>query len=276
MKSIFLSVVIIAALVISALGGTFATWSDSEVSLDNVIRTGSVDLKVNDRDDQPYGRGIPQIVNIDCMVPERWYGPFGVELWNAGVCDTPSEAYLHIKDLVCENVNPKAGSGYRDYYIEDGDKGYEWIYGDRKPEPELVAEYGGKVNCTEVDGVGTVGDNCCLSSHIRVMVTNSPVIGQGDVLLQADVLEKYDCEKQYLFELKPCEPKMIYFYFKLDQPTENDYGLNEIPNEGEAGYNELNSLMFEDWPSWALMRDKINFNIEFDLWLDEGQGQTPL
>ena len=53
MKSIFLSVVVICALVISGLGGTLAGWSDTEEAQDNVIVTGSLDLKVNGTDDAP-------------------------------------------------------------------------------------------------------------------------------------------------------------------------------------------------------------------------------
>jgi predicted ribosomally synthesized peptide with SipW-like signal peptide len=280
MKSIFLSVVIISALVISALGGTFATWSDSEVSMDNTITTGSVDLKVNDRDDKPYGRGVQKIVDIDCMIPEKCYGPFPVELWNAGVCNTSSKAYMHIKDLVCENAKPKKGSGYRDHYIKpdatlDPDP-YDWIYGDKKPEPELVAEYGGKVNCTEVPGVGTIGDNCCMSTHVTVAVTDSDQMGQGKVYVIADDILKYECQKIYLFDLEPCQPEMIYFWFKLDQPSEEDYMLDLIPDEGEPGYDKLHNQMFNDWPSWALMRDMLTFNIEFDLWLDTSGVQEPI
>jgi len=39
MKSIVLSVVVISALLVGGIGGTLATWSDSETSEDNYIET---------------------------------------------------------------------------------------------------------------------------------------------------------------------------------------------------------------------------------------------
>jgi len=103
-KSIILAVVVVVALVVAGTGGVFATWSDSEVSEDNVIRTGSLDLKVNGADDEPWGAGVPSKVDIECMVPERLYGPFEVELWNAGICDTASATFIHFKDYECFNI----------------------------------------------------------------------------------------------------------------------------------------------------------------------------
>ena len=86
MRNALLSLVVVAALIAGAVGGTLATWSDSETSHGNVISTGSLDLKVNRADDAPWGDGVGQVINISCVTPCHWYGPFVVELWHAGQC----------------------------------------------------------------------------------------------------------------------------------------------------------------------------------------------
>ncbi len=261
MKSIFLSVVVICALAIAGIGGTFATWSDSEVSYDNEIVTGSVDLKVQDADDEPWGSGVPAVVKIDCMVPCRWYGPYTVDLWNAGICDTASHAFIHFKQGCCSNADPKEGSGYRDPQT-----------GAMKPEPELVAEYGGKVDCTKVPGIGVTGDNCSMLSHVEVMIYDEA----GNCIVRPTKLIDIWCDEIYLCDLVPCQPTKIYLYFHLIQETEEMYGYNFFPSPEELGYAPedpeyyqawLTWIKFNDWPSYAVMRDKVVFNIEFDLLL---------
>jgi predicted ribosomally synthesized peptide with SipW-like signal peptide len=228
MKSMFLTVVVICALAVSGVGGTLATWSDSETSPDNYIETGSVDLLVNGADDPPWGTGVPTKVEVQCMIPCKIYGPFEAELWNAGQCDFPSEAYIHIKDAECSNIPPKDGSGYA---CPDT--------GDLKPEPELVAEQGGKVNCTEVPGIGVTGDDCSMKSHVYMWIMLDDTVPEIDVTYDRDVcvfqgkIIESVCQEYYLFDLMPCEPRTIYFWFHLQQEPEETYGLNLIPNPGE-------------------------------------------
>jgi len=254
MKSIFLSVVVICALAVAGLGGTLATWSDSETSLDNKITTGSVDLQVNYADDLPWGTGVPTKVEIDCMVPCKLYGPYIIDLWNAGQCEVPSHAFIHFKDMCCSNAPPKEGSGYP---CPDT--------GDMKPEPELVAEFGGKVNCKEVPGIGRTGDECSMKSHIYCYVMDMET---GDILYEGKMIE-FECEELPLFDLWPCEPRSIGLWFHLQQESEEDYGYDFFADPGDVGYNELEWLKFNDWPSWAMMKDVISFSIEFDLWLED-------
>jgi predicted ribosomally synthesized peptide with SipW-like signal peptide len=279
MKSIFLSVVIISALVISGLGGTLATWSDSETSWDNYITTGSVDLLVNGADDEPYGEGVPAKVTITDMIPCNWYGPYQVDLWNAGQHDGVVATFIHLKNLVCSNIAPREGSGYPDYNITSG----PW----KKPEPELVAEYGGWVNSNYVTGVGRTGDECSMATHVRVAITNdtnAPGTGGYDpvnVETTADWLDKYSCNEIYLFDLEEDETRTIYLWFKLIQESEEDYGYDYIDdppwwtgddNDPEFGWDDpdfdqklLHWYKFNDWPSWALMKDKVRFDLEFDV-----------
>jgi len=297
-RNLILAVVVIAALSLAGAGGVFATWSDSEVSLDNRITTGSVDLKVNGADDAPWGEGVPAKVTIDCMIPLKIYGPYEVELWNAGICQFPSHAYIHIKNQVCSNAEPKVNSypdGGSYWWYENYGPGATTGYpdpstgqtysGDLKPEPELVAEYGGKVNCVTVPGVGVDGDDCSMGSGVRMTITNSTdpedILVNPDGLRLVDLLYKWDCQEIYLFDLMPCQPRTIYLWFYLGQDSEEDFGLNLIkhPDEldlepGDPGYDNalLHWKKFNDWPSWRYMRDQITFDMEFDLWLEDTPG----
>jgi len=90
----FMVSVMVFALLAAAIGSTFATFSDSETSQNNCIETGYLDLKVNDRDDGPWGGGVGAIMQITDAVAGSWYRST-VQLWNAG--DTPGTVYLKLK-----------------------------------------------------------------------------------------------------------------------------------------------------------------------------------
>jgi len=278
-KHIILAVVVVVALVVAGTGGVFATWSDSEVSEDNVIRTGALDLKVNGADDAPWGQGVPSKVAIECMVPEKLYGPFEVELWNAGICEFPSATFIHFKDYECFNIEPKVNpypEGGSAYWPPRETTGYVCpVTGDLKPEPELVAEFGGKVDCTYVDGVGgPLGDTCSMMSAVEVLVTDA----DGSIIIGPVLLGELLCQEIYLFDLMPCEPRTIYLWFSLYQFAEEDFGFNYFltpeelgidpdlfPREYAAAY--MHWLKFNDWPSYAYMRDAVSFSMEFDVLL---------
>jgi predicted ribosomally synthesized peptide with SipW-like signal peptide len=303
-RNIILAVVVIAALSLAGASGVFATWSDSEISFNNTIRTGSLDLKVNGADDEPWGEGVPTKVDIDCMVPCKYYGPYEVELWNGGQCNFPSHAYIHLKSFVCSNIEPKVnpypcGGSY--YWYENYGLGattgypappYDPNAGQLKTEPELVAEWGGKVDCTWVPGIGAEGDECSLGTHIEMIATNSsaPPNDAPETVIHRDKIVKWKCLEIYLFDLMPCQAKTIYLWFHMQQDPEEMYGFNFIPGPGDEDFPDptdyptmeefieaynaalLHWQKFNDWPSWALMKDKVVFEIEFDLWLEDTPG----
>jgi predicted ribosomally synthesized peptide with SipW-like signal peptide len=302
-RNVILAVVVIAALSLAGAGGVFATWSDSEVSFNNTIETGSVDLKVNGADDLPYGTGVPVKVNVTCMIPLKYYGPYEIELWNAGQCNFSSHAYIHVKSLNCSNALPKVNtydpndpnSGgslcWYENYGQDATTGYpdpstgQSYSGDLKPEPELVAEYGGKVDCVYVPGVGVDGDDCSMGSGVRMIITNSTDV--NDVLVNPqgvsmqDELDKWVCNEIWLFDLMPCQPRTIYLWFYMTQDSEEDFGYNFFKTPQELGLDpgsevgkqaQLRHDKFNDWPSWRYMKDKVTLDIEFDLWLEDTPG----
>jgi predicted ribosomally synthesized peptide with SipW-like signal peptide len=179
MRNVLLSLVVVVVLTAGGLGGTFATWSDSETSGNNTIQTGSLDLKVNGADDAPWGEGVGSLFEIECVVPDLWYYLGNASLWNAGECTQAAHAYVHVKEYICTNVAPKGipgtnrSTGYPDPNMPQvAADAWQWpgpnagvSYSNLKPEPELVAEYGGKVNCTEVDGIQAEGDECSMLRH---------------------------------------------------------------------------------------------------------------
>jgi predicted ribosomally synthesized peptide with SipW-like signal peptide len=109
-KVLLVSLVLLGSLVLGGMGGTLATWSDSETSQGNYIETGSVDLLVAKcdidwanpgafKDDQPWGVGLDPCFDA-WLVPERNYTCCSL-LWNAGCVD--AKAYLHIKTVSDSN-----------------------------------------------------------------------------------------------------------------------------------------------------------------------------
>ena len=145
MKSILLSVVVISALVVAGVGGTFAGFVDTEVSEGNLYQAGSLDLLVDGSNDPS------SVFNVTCGVPctsaDEW-----VEVENRGEC-TGAMLYLHFKDVVSVEAGIKDGEICErtpDATDENWVFGYRTATGDEPiganvatSEPELGAEEGG-------------------------------------------------------------------------------------------------------------------------------------
>jgi hypothetical protein len=152
------------------------------------------------------------------------------------------------------------------------------VTGDLKPEPELVAEFGGKVDCTWVDGLGEpLGDTCSMLAAVTVYVQDPET---GEFLIGPALLGDLYCQEIYLFDLMPCVSRTIFLWFSLYQPTEEDFGFNYFLHPNELGIDpELDPrgyeaalhhwIKFNDWPSYAYMRDAVTFSMEFDLLLGD-------
>lgn len=91
-----LAILVIVGVALPMVGGTLATWSDSETMEGNYIETGSLDLLVNGQDDLPWGGGLESCFNIPEFELGVTYACYRL-LWNAGCVD--GVAYLHIKDV---------------------------------------------------------------------------------------------------------------------------------------------------------------------------------
>jgi hypothetical protein len=249
MKSIFLSIVVICALAIAGIGGTLAGFVDTEESLNNSLTTGSLDLKVSDghgwQDDAPYGAGIPTLVTLTDVMPGKQYEKvyYVTDMGQAlNPNGTPEPAYLYLifKNMCCSNVNPThPGPFYEDTNVIGAQK--------MKTEPEMVAEYGGKVDCQDVTSKkmgGLFGDGCCMRSHTQVRVYLDGVRKVNWTTL----LDIQTAGYIYLGEIMPCgATHTIKLVFRVPQ----------IEDMTWTGWAPL-----AYWPTNALQLDKVQFDIE--------------
>jgi hypothetical protein len=239
MKNIFLSVVVISALVVAGIGGTLADFSDSEEEVGDTLQAGSMDLKVNGADDpniQPYA--------LTGMVPEKWYD-FSKTVSNMGTID--GWLYIHIKHVVCE---------------ETDDKGFH-------PEPEYVAEMGGKHGQKQVPGVGV---RCDMEKHIEVELWYGPTATFDTDKVQIDLsqydadgngkikLSELECFQILIAQLPQCgEEYKLNFMFMLQDVPEEYYGL-DIFDETDP-----HEVKWNWWPTNCYMGDTVSFDILFEL-----------
>jgi predicted ribosomally synthesized peptide with SipW-like signal peptide len=262
MKNIFLSAIVICALMIAGIGGTLAGYSDSEESFDNYIVTGSLDLKVEGEDDLPWGNGVPAVIQAERVRPCKWYN-FDVKVANAGeayepdgVTPEPAYLYIHFKKFWCDNVEPIHGG--IDASAVDLPAGYVWdddpdgdgvlLSSSLKPEPEMVAEYGGMVGQVEVTGLHQQGEICNMGDILEV------IIEYDGVASPVYTLSELECTQLYIGELPPCgQEKIITFKIHMMQIEDPNWKANGIDEK------------FKDWPTNAYMVDSFNFGILFEL-----------
>ena len=258
MRNIFLTVVVVCALAVASIGGVFADYQDIEVSSNNYIESGDLDLKVS----YPSGAGavwydtpVPAVIHGDNFMPECTDKSFHFDLHNAGIYEQGTGyVYIHFKNLV---------------FTDTG-----------KPEPENVAELGGVIgeladgtivtlpagNALGVDW-GTA--NGKLAEHMRVTIFTSPTGTGGwtEVDLSAyDAntdghikLDELVCNQIYLGVLDSLDDMWVWVSLMLQDVSEDDLGYvyfdKTIP--AEAKWN--------DWPTNALMNDKVEFDVSFEL-----------
>lgn len=148
-KLLLMSLVLVGSLVLAGMGGTLATWSDSETSEGNYIETGSVDLLVARcdtdwanpgafKDDTPYGMGLDPCFATSLM-PGGNYTCYSL-LWNGGCVD--AKAYLHIK--TASDSNGLSSSTHMSIWYDD----------DGQPDTPVVLVASGTIanlDCHEIE-----------------------------------------------------------------------------------------------------------------------------
>jgi len=130
-----LAVLVLIGVALPMVGGTMATWSDSETMMGNYIETGCLDLKVNTADDEPWGGGLEPCFNIPELELERTY-PCYLLLWNAG--DVDGVAYLHIKNVADNELS--ANTIMDVWYDDDGDPETPLVLVESDPIADLDCE----------------------------------------------------------------------------------------------------------------------------------------
>ena len=111
MKNILLSVVVVSALVVAGVGGTFAGFVDTEVSEDNFYQAGISDLLVNGKND-PIGAKLHYVHGAPCKSVDFW-----VDIYNWGECQG-GDVYMHFKGVESVEAGTKLHEGIR--YVYDG------------------------------------------------------------------------------------------------------------------------------------------------------------
>jgi hypothetical protein len=252
MKGVFLAIVVVCALVISGIGGIFANYSDIEISHNNYVETGSLDLKVSYQGQEYDDPNVPAIVTADNFMPECQDKSFHFDLHNVGVYEQGTGwVYLHVKNLV---------------FTDTG-----------KTEPELAAELGtnpvGELDDGTIitpGGAHNLGTdwgtaNGALADHLRFDVYTSPT-GTGNWTMLD--LSAYDANQDGEIKLSEvvCHQILICeldsgqtIYVKID------LWLQDVPDEAVNQDLFPNDNKFNDWPTNALQNDKVTFDISFEL-----------
>jgi len=238
MKSIFLSVVVISALAIAGIGGTFANMSDTEMVKDSNFTTGYIDLLVKDvsgvfMNDAPYGGQADSSIDIMWAAPGKVYTGY-MYVQNCGTIDTT--LYIHFKNFRCSNVVPEhaCASICTDTGV--------------KPEPEVVEEYGGYLDQVYITPGGVKGDTCTMGDLIkaRVYYKGQLVMLRGN---EWNKLSKLECNWYELGELPLCG---VVKTVRIDLMYDN------IKDPTWAG-----NKLFKYHPTNAYMADKITFDVNF-------------
>jgi predicted ribosomally synthesized peptide with SipW-like signal peptide len=301
-KTPFLAFIVIVAVVVSAMGGTLAHFSDTEESVNNTIEVGAMDLKVghptlaNVWFDDP---DVPVLISTDYLETIQ-SEDFEIPLKNVGQpADDPCHVYVHFKEVVCENI----------------DADHDPTNGIQNPEPEDVAQWGGKHAQTDIAGLGdNFGDNCSLADWLWVNI-EYPYLDPNPTYTYSGYLGDLVCTNVLLGALNKGDEAVFHIDVKLNNIDEDDPRLglkfDGVDNDGDGDIDEdgrgcvgdtpgvdddLDGLVDEDpkyegnwpdvandggyfdgentdvsfkswdhWPTNALMKDKITFKILFSL-----------
>ena len=242
MKNILLSVVVISTLVVAGVGGTLADFSDTEEELGDTIQAGSMDLKVNGGDD-------PDVLPIILrgVKPDKPLD-FTKTVKNMGTID--GHLYIHLKNAVTTETNDKDING-------DG-----VIDGNDMPEPEDVAENGGKVGQMMVDGCGQLN----MQDHLRVEIWYGPVATWDDDKVEID-LSSYDVNEDGHVKLN--ELICNQMYMGMLPLCGVEYKVNMVvllQDVLDPGFVDSGgSYKFEYWPTNAMQGDTLTFDMLFEL-----------
>jgi hypothetical protein len=243
LKNVILALGVIGALVAGLLGGVFADFSDSEEEMGDVLQAGSLDLKVNGEDD-------PNVLpfSIKGMVPDKVYDVTKT-VSNVGTID--GWLYLHIKNVICIEDNDKDLNGDGSITVPEDN-----------PEPENVAQWGGKHGQKQVPGLG---EACDMEKHMELVNINwngTPVdISQYDLNGDGKVkMDEIECNQILIAQLPACgEVFEVNFEFMLQDVPEEYYDL-DIFDESDP-----HEIKWNWWPTNRYQGDKLTFDILFEL-----------
>jgi hypothetical protein len=210
------------------------------------LQAGSLDLLVNGAND-------PNVLPfwIKTIIPDKAYDVTKV-VRNVGTID--GWLYLHIKNVLCTETNDKDING--DGIIDALDT----------PEPERIAQTGGKVGQKTVPGVGV---RCDMEKHISTEIWFGP---KGQPRTKVD-LSAYDknhdgviklnelmCEQILVGQLIECGAEFdVNFVFTLQDVPEEYYNLDIFDQ------TDPHEVKWNCWPTNCYMGDTVSFDVLFEL-----------
>ena len=267
MRNVFLSVVVICALLVAAVGGTLAGFSDTEASMENIFEVGNMDLKVSvPRDGQLYqDPDVPPIAQALRAWPCTSQD-FTFDLHNAGDNTQDSYAYMCLKNYTCYEVTDQKDPAT---HFPDG-----------RPEPEVVAEEGGMLANVLMPAEGPWGQNCTLDDFVEVVIYYD-MNGDGDITDAGDLVlgnPAWGGEGTiYLSDLwNDVTDECCWIPLDTLAGSEDRDGKIElhISNWSEEQWNDrygtsvdyfADDLPFNDWLTNLFMSDGVEFEMCFGL-----------
>ena len=269
MKAVFLSIVVVCALVVAGIGGTLAGFSDTEQSLNNRFEVGNLDLKVSVSDVEYNDPNVPPIVEAylawPCVSQD-----FSFDLHN--LSDNPQSAYAY---LTIKNIT---------HYEVLSTK-----HPDGRPEPEVVAEEGGTLANQTIPAMGPWGQNSTLSDFIEVviyfdtdgddvmeLVIGNPVWGGAGTVYLSDLWDGVWDVPTFWFDLgriPGCETRYGKIEMHISNWSEEMWDARAsqamtMPMMPGSGNLFPNDTPFNDWLTNLFMSDGANFELLFALTQD--------
>lgn len=255
MKNIFLSVVIICALVIAGVGGTLAGFSDTEQSFDNYFEVSNMDLKVSDANGNEYDDpDVPALVFADLAWPceSRDYSFDMHNLSDSGGDGKAGYAYIKIKNIECKDV-------------------YTTKFPDSNPEPEDVAQDGGLLNQETI----VIGDEeFCVADFIEIALffdidgdgELEPIIGNQNWKVVEDRVYLSDIKELWIpvGRIPGCNTRDGKMSLHISNWSEQQW--NDRFQTNYAFFAD--DLPFNDWLTNLFQNDGAYFDIEFALTQD--------
>lgn len=267
MKKIALSLMTICLVAGIIGGGLFANWSDIETSRGNFFKAGAMDLKITTPDGGVWqDPNVPALIQVADAIPECMEKEIFVDIHNVGQALQPGVfvPMIHFKNLVCfeleERFEPEDAAELGTTPIGetvDGQPVYaaeDWTRPAGPDNPPLL-------------GLGWGGD-CNFAQHVSIELYVSWVGFEGpwtpvdlsayDTNPVSPGVVKMDEVICQQIPLAPNLPFCEVLYLNIRMM------LQDVPQQA-LGFDLPVHPKFNDWPTNALMKDGMSFDIAFEL-----------
>lgn len=229
-----LALVVVFAIGLPMIGGTMATWSDSETMMGNYLETGSLDLLVarcdaeweptgTFNDDPPWGVGLDPCFYVPEVELDKTY-PCYLVLWNAGCVD--GVAYLQIKGVPEDNVLAAATTMQI------------WYDDDANPDTPVVLVTSGTLadlDCIEIE-LGLLSDDQHRQLLLELITAPTPPDGSLSFNIYFELVQREILGPTYAWADTESSPNALNMLIELGgspgfwngPAAVNQYGKSDI------------------------------------------------